>query len=217
MLSARARPRCRPRFGFLNYLGDYSATDAARSRPGSCTHSGASSEVLDQSRLKPDPTRRDRPAPSSCRRAARRRELRVGRCRRGGAVPLCSSRAISSTTSCTRASTDPPRRLTAFERDAIAQAAADEAAREVGELPFRIRPGLVAEMLRFYDHLRRQSQQRRAVRGAHHRRAWRRCERDRGAERLLAQTRFLGRRVSRVRTARRRERRVRRARAARRI
>lgn len=58
------------------------------------------------------------------------------------------------------------------------------------ELPFRLRPGLVAEMLRFYDQLRRQSQ---------------RLERfnelieetlggttgDRGADRLLAQTRFL--------------------------
>ena len=84
-----------------------------------------------------------------------------------------------------------PRRLTAFERDAIALAAAEEAARDVGVLPFKIRPGLVAEILRFYDHLRRQSQP--VVRfealivgalggdeGG-----------DRGAERLLLQTRFL--------------------------
>ena len=51
-----------------------------------------------------------------------------------------------------------PRRLTAFEREAIAQSAAVQAANAAPELPFRVRPGLVAEMLKFYDHLRRQSQ-----------------------------------------------------------
>jgi RecB family exonuclease len=51
----------------------------------------------------------------------------------------------------------PPRRLTALERDVIAQAAARDAAAGE-ELSFQLRPGLVAEMLRFYDHLRRQSQ-----------------------------------------------------------
>jgi RecB family exonuclease len=51
----------------------------------------------------------------------------------------------------------PPRRLTALERDVIAQAAA-RAAAAGEELSFQLRPGLVAEMLRFYDHLRRQSQ-----------------------------------------------------------
>jgi RecB family exonuclease len=83
------------------------------------------------------------------------------------------------------------RRLTTFDRDAMAQAAAEEAGREVDELPFRIRPGLVAEMLRFYDHLRRQSQHvarfetliTDALGGG--------AGVDRGAERLLAQTRFL--------------------------
>ena len=55
--------------------------------------------------------------------------------------------------------TDPPRRLTAFERDALMQAAAAHAATVVPMLPFRLRPGLVAEVLRFYDLLRRQSQQ----------------------------------------------------------
>jgi RecB family exonuclease len=86
---------------------------------------------------------------------------------------------------------DVPRRLGPFERDAMMQAAAHEAADAVGDLPFRIRPGLVAEMLRFYDQLRRQSQ------------AVKRFEElivdalgggeldDRGAERLLRQTRFL--------------------------
>ena len=53
---------------------------------------------------------------------------------------------------------NPPRRLTAIERDVMAQAAARGAAAGE-ELSFQLRPGLVAEMLRFYDHLRRQSQQ----------------------------------------------------------
>lgn len=87
--------------------------------------------------------------------------------------------------------TDPPRRLTPFERDAMAQGAARVAARDVGDLPFKVRPGLVAEMLRFYDQLRRQSQQVKrfdelmtdALGGA--------GSNDRGADRLLRQTRFL--------------------------
>lgn len=67
-----------------------------------------------------------------------------------------------------------------------------EAVREVvtPELPFRLRPGLVAAMLRFYDQLRRQSQRlerfneliEETLGGATD---------DRGADRLLAQTRFL--------------------------
>jgi ATP-dependent helicase/nuclease subunit B len=51
---------------------------------------------------------------------------------------------------------DPPRRLTPLERDALAQASARAAAGRV-DLTFKLRPGLVAEMLRFYDQLRRQS------------------------------------------------------------
>jgi RecB family exonuclease len=53
---------------------------------------------------------------------------------------------------------NPPRRLSPLERDVIAQAAARAAASAGGELSFRLRPGLIAEMLRFYDHLRRQLQ-----------------------------------------------------------
>jgi RecB family exonuclease len=52
----------------------------------------------------------------------------------------------SSTTSCT------------LERDVIAQAAARAAAAAGRALSFQLRPGLIAEMVRFYDHLRRQSQ-----------------------------------------------------------
>jgi RecB family exonuclease len=84
-----------------------------------------------------------------------------------------------------------PPRLNAFDREAIAQAAADDAARDAGTLPFQIRPGLVSEMLRFYDQLRWQSQNldrfdeliTAALVGD--------STADRGADRLLAETRFL--------------------------
>ena len=85
-----------------------------------------------------------------------------------------------------------PARLNQFERDAVVQAAAEEAARSVRGFSFRLRPGLIAEMLRFYDELRRHGQQiarfeelltaelTSAVEGG-----------DRGAERLLKQTELL--------------------------
>jgi RecB family exonuclease len=85
----------------------------------------------------------------------------------------------------------PPRRLTSLEREVMAgRAARDAAAGE--ELAFRLRPGLVAEIVRFYDQLRRQSQQVQrfeellidALGGTDD--AF-----DRGAERLRQQTRFL--------------------------
>lgn len=85
--------------------------------------------------------------------------------------------------------TDAPRWLTGCERDALAQGAAAHAAATVGTPPFRIRPGLVAELLTFYDQLRRQNQSIRrfeellteALAGSD----------DHGAERMLLQTRFL--------------------------
>jgi RecB family exonuclease len=54
---------------------------------------------------------------------------------------------------------DPPRRLHAIEREVLAQTAARAAAAGGIEVSFQLRPGLIAEMLRFYDQLRRQSQQ----------------------------------------------------------
>ncbi|HWW89125.1 MAG TPA: hypothetical protein VNZ26_36280, partial [Vicinamibacterales bacterium] len=54
--------------------------------------------------------------------------------------------------------TQPPRRLTRLEREVLAQAAT-RTARSTSQVSFRLRPGLVSELLRFYDHLRRQSQQ----------------------------------------------------------
>ncbi len=98
-----------------------------------------------------------------------------------------------------------PRRLTSYEREAIAQAAALDAAAAIPDLPFRVRPGLVTEMLKFYDQLRRQSQTverfaeliEEAIGGD--------TPGDRGAERMLRQTRFIERALSgyeeRVRTS----------------
>jgi RecB family exonuclease len=85
---------------------------------------------------------------------------------------------------------NPPRRLTPLERDVVAQAAARAAASRHPDLGFTLRPGLVAEMLRFYDQLRRQSQQVKrfeelideALGGE---------DLDRAARRMRAQTRFL--------------------------
>jgi RecB family exonuclease len=50
---------------------------------------------------------------------------------------------------------NPPRRLLEFDRRSLMHASAEANARL---LPFRLRPGVVAAMLRFYDEIRRQSQ-----------------------------------------------------------
>jgi len=85
--------------------------------------------------------------------------------------------------------TNPPRRLSALERDVIIQGAA-RAAAVGGELSFQLRPGLIAEMLRFYDHLRRQSQQVKRFEELIDE-ALGLDDADRAAERLRKQTRFL--------------------------
>ena len=89
---------------------------------------------------------------------------------------------------------DPPRRLTPFEREVIAQAAARDAAAALGggaAAVFQLRPGLVAEMLRFYDQLRRQGQQVARFEELLEDALGRDAEFDRGAERMLQQTRLL--------------------------
>jgi RecB family exonuclease len=82
-------------------------------------------------------------------------------------------------------------RLTDPEREVLAGVACRMAIGEGNEPPFRLRPGLVAEIVRFYDSLRRnlkdvETFERLALGalepGAAH---------DRGAERLVRQTRFL--------------------------
>ena len=87
---------------------------------------------------------------------------------------------------------NPPRRLTTLEREVIAQRAARHAAKGA-ELAFRLRPGLVAEMLRFYDQLRRQSQHVQRFEELITDALGGDGDLDRGAERLRQQTRFLAR------------------------
>jgi RecB family exonuclease len=87
---------------------------------------------------------------------------------------------------------NPPRRLTAFEQEAIAQAAAAAAVQQVPGISFQLRPGLVAEMLRFYDQLRRQSQQvARFEELIVDMLGGESATEDRGVERQLVETRFL--------------------------
>ncbi|MCU1381507.1 MAG: double-strand break repair protein AddB [Acidobacteria bacterium] len=85
---------------------------------------------------------------------------------------------------------DPPRRLTPLERDVMAQAAARAAAAVVSGLSFTLRPGLIAEMLRFYDQLRRQSQQVRRFEELIDE-ALGSDDVDRATQRMRTQTRFL--------------------------
>ena len=82
----------------------------------------------------------------------------------------------------------PPRRLTVYERDVMMQAAARE-----GACPsVRIRPGFVSEMLRFYDQLRCQGRTIARFEELLLERLAQDAEYDRGAARMLEQTRFLG-------------------------
>jgi hypothetical protein len=87
---------------------------------------------------------------------------------------------------------DEPRALNPFERDSLIHAAAAAAASAGPALPFRLRPGLLAEALKFYDQLRRQQQRvdrfealiEQGVGGDA-------AAGDRGADRLRALTRWL--------------------------
>jgi RecB family exonuclease len=81
---------------------------------------------------------------------------------------------------------DVPRRLTVFERHVMFQAAARGAA--AGR---RVRPGLVAEIVRFYDLLRRQSQQVQRFEELIQERLAGDADTDPGAVRMREQTRFL--------------------------
>ena len=102
-------------------------------------------------------------------------------------------------------------------RDAIVLARPPRTRCPGAAVPFSIRPGLVAEMVRFYDVLRRQSQDVTRFEATDGRRPERRRGAGSGAEaRLLSAADDVpGRRVSRcMNVARRRERRVRRTRCA---
>ncbi len=86
---------------------------------------------------------------------------------------------------------EPPRRLTAFAREVMMRAAALEAAASGAPAPFHLRPGLVAEVVRFYDQLRRQGQSVARFEELLADNLARDTDLDRGAERMLRQTRFL--------------------------
>ena len=85
----------------------------------------------------------------------------------------------------------PPTRLAAFEREVIVRAAADAAASAGVPPPFQLRPGLVAEVVRFYDQLRRQGQSVERFEELLVEGLARDADFDRGADRMLRQTRFL--------------------------
>ena len=81
--------------------------------------------------------------------------------------------------------------LTDFDREVLLRRAAEDAARNGAEPPFRIRPGLLAAMLAFYDELRRRGRTIDTLDRIIGQTLEAGRETDRGAERLLQQTRFL--------------------------
>jgi RecB family exonuclease len=85
---------------------------------------------------------------------------------------------------------DPPRRLSSYERDVLAQTSAKESSAILGLGP-ELRPGLVAEMLRFYDQLKRQSQRVARFEELLDEALGKEVDLDRGARRMLEQTHLL--------------------------
>ena len=85
----------------------------------------------------------------------------------------------------------PPRRLTDLEREVLLNAAAREVAASDQEPPFRLRAGLLVEMLALYDDLRRRDSSVDDFERVLARELQRDAEDDRGAARLLKQTTFL--------------------------
>jgi hypothetical protein len=84
---------------------------------------------------------------------------------------------------------EPPARLNGFDREVMLARAARDARLAGAEPPFAVRPGLVAEMLTLYDALRRQL--RTVARFEEFLTEELEASDDRGAVRMLAQTRFL--------------------------
>jgi RecB family exonuclease len=84
-----------------------------------------------------------------------------------------------------------PRRLSRFEREAIVRSAAAEAIAAGTDPPFHVRPGIVAEIVRFYDQLRRQRQSVSRFEEILVDSLSAEVDLDRGAARMLQQTRFL--------------------------
>lgn len=84
-----------------------------------------------------------------------------------------------------------PDLLSGFEREVILSAVARAVAAKGLEAPFQMRPGLVAEMLALYDQVRRLGRSVEDFERNFHNELEREQETDRGAARLLQQTRFL--------------------------
>ena len=84
-----------------------------------------------------------------------------------------------------------PPLLTAVEREVVAGAAAADAAAEGCAPPFRLRPGIVAALLAFYDELRRRRRSVEAFERVLADELEPSADLDSGARRLLLQTRFL--------------------------
>ena len=85
----------------------------------------------------------------------------------------------------------PPRRLADLEREVLLNAAARDAAASDVEPPFRLRAGLLVEMLALYDDLRRRDSSVDDFERVLVRELQRDADSDRGAARLLKQTTFL--------------------------
>ncbi len=84
-----------------------------------------------------------------------------------------------------------PPMLTDFEREVIFRRAALDAVEHGTPAPFRLRPGLIVEILSFYDELRRRDKTVAAFERLMAASLEPSAEIDRGAERLLRLTRFL--------------------------
>lgn len=83
--------------------------------------------------------------------------------------------------------------LTAFEREVLLRQAARSAAGSGAPPPFRLRPGLIVQMLAFYDELHRRGRTLEAFERLMVDALEPSAEVDHGAARMLAQTRFLAR------------------------
>ena len=86
---------------------------------------------------------------------------------------------------------NPLRLLTDVEREVLLQSASEDTIRSGVEPPFEVRPGLLPEILTFYDILRRQHKTVNAFERVVTEQLERDVALDRGARRLLEQTRFL--------------------------
>jgi RecB family exonuclease len=86
---------------------------------------------------------------------------------------------------------DAPRRLTPFDREVIFRSAAEASSQQGAPAPFRLRAGLVVEILAFYDELRRRDRTTAAFARNMLDALESNAHMDRGAERLLQLTRFL--------------------------